>query len=139
MKNTNTIKNYKTLTKACSAVGFEVQIPPRFKLIEINVIDNKILELRFSSVIVRKTKYDKGSVLGENVLDAFPGAYVNNCNKVEFDDEQIRGIGYWNGSTKSPKEYLAIWNDKAKKYSYSVYAPKGIKLKSMSTWQKKFK
>ena len=139
MKKTNTIKHYKTLTKACSAVGFDVILPPRFKLIEINVIDNKILELRYSSVIVRKAKYDKNNVIGEGISGVYPGAYSNNCNRVEFEDSEIKGVGYWNGSSKNPKEYLAIWDDNAKKYSYSVYSPKGIKLKSMSTWQKKFK
>ena len=139
MRKTNPLKKYKTLKKACSVVGFEVELPPRFRLKEIYVINNKILELRYSSVIVRKSKYDKNNIFGRGISGVYPGAYPNDCNKGEFENDEIKGVEYWNGSTKRPKEYLAIWDDNSHKYSYSVYAPKGIKLKSMSTWQKKFK
>ena len=135
----NPIKKYKSLNSACKSVGFEVEVPPRFKLNEIFVISNKIIELRYSSVIVRKAKYDKSITGDKGISGVYSGAYPNDCYKGDFKTDEIEGVEYWNGSTKCPKTYLAIWNDLAHNYSYSVYAPKGIKLKSMATWQKKFK
>lgn len=135
----NPLKKFKTVKGACKKIGFDVELPPRYKLKEIYVISNKILELRYSSVIVRKSKYDKSNISGRGISGVYPGAYPNDCNRGEFKNGEIEGIEYWNGSSKRPKTYLAVWNDLAHKYSYSVYAPKGIKLKSMSIWQKKFK
>ena len=139
MKKANPLKKCKLLKAACKAVGFEVKIPPRYRLDEIYTVSGKILELRFPSVIVRKSKYDKNNVDGRGISGVYPGSYPNDCNRGEFESKEIKGIEYWNGSAQKPKAYLAVWDDIEHKYSYSVYAPKGIKLKSMSTWQKKFK
>ena len=135
----NPMKLYKRLEKACEAAKFDVQIPPRFKIKEIYVIADKVLELRFASVIVRKAKYNKDNISGKSISGVYSGAYPNDCFKGEFEAEGVKGVEYWNGSAKRPKAYLAVFDDLDKKYSYSVYAPKGINLKSMSNWQKNFR
>lgn len=135
----NPMRKYKSLKKAQEIVGFGVTLPPRFVLKDIYVISNKILELRYSSVVVRKAKYSKASLTDRGISGVYSGAYPNDCYKGEFEESDIKGQLYWNGSAKRPKAYLAIWDDLAHKYSYSVYAPKGIKLKSMSKWQKIFR
>lgn len=135
----NPMKKYSSLNRATKTIGFEVEYPSRYKLKEIYVISNKILEMRFSSLVVRKAKYDKNNTSGMGISGVFTGAYPSDCFKGEFKDEDVEGVEYWNGSAKRPKAYLAIFNDIKHHYSYSVYAPKGIKLKSMSLWQKKFR
>ena len=132
----NKIRKYKTIKGACKKIGFEVEVPSRYKVKEVSVISNKILEIKFSSVVARKAKTtknknDKGII--------FSGAYPNDCYKGEFRGEDISGYEYWNGSAKKPKAYLATWDNAKNKYSYSVYAPRGIKLKAMAKWQKIFK
>ena len=135
----NPLKKYKTLKKACSVVGFDVEIPPRYKLKEIYVISDRILELRFSSVIVRKAKYDKNIIGLNGISGVYQGAYPNDCNKGDFKTDSIIGNQFWNNSAKNPKTYLAVWDDINREYSYSVYARKGIRPKSMAEWQEKFK
>ena len=135
----NPLKEYKRLNKAIEKVGFDVEIPQRYKIKQIFVIADKVIELRFASVIVRKSKYDKNNMIGAGISGVYSGAYPTDCYKGEFGAEGIKGVEYWNGSAKKPKAYLAVWNDNDNKYSYSVYAPNGINLKSMSNWQKKFK
>ena len=139
MRIANPLKKYKTLNSACKAIGFDAKIPSRYKLKEIYVIADKILELRFSSVIVRKAKYDKNNIGVNGISGVYTGAYPNDCIKGDFKDSDIEGNEYWNGSAKSPKVYLSVWDDLAHNYSYSVYAKNGIKPKSMALWQKKFK
>lgn len=139
VRKPNPTKKYKTLKKACDVIGFDVELPSRFKIKEIRVISNKILEIVFSSVIVRKTKYSKDNLEPSSIAKKFPGSYLNDCNKGDFVASGIKGIEYWNGSSNRPKTYLAIWDDDEHKFSYSVFAPKGIMLKSMSIWQKYFK
>lgn len=135
----NPMKKFKTIKGACKKVGFDVVLPARFKLKDIYVISNKILELRYSSVVVRKAKHSKESSSDRGISGVYSGAYPNDCYKGEFEEDGIKGWLYWNGSAKCPKAYLAIFDDLSHKYSYSVYAPKGIKLKSMSKWQKNFR
>ena len=139
MRKPNPVKKYKTLKKAMEVVDFDVTLPQRYKLKEIHVIQDKILELIYASVIVRKAKYNKSLIGVNGISGVYNGAYPNDCNKGDFETDEIIGNEYWNGSAKNPKAYLASWDDKAHQYSYSVYAPKGIKLKSMSKWQKMFK
>ena len=135
----NPLKKYKTLNSACKIVGFEVEIPPRFKIKDIYVVADSILELRFASVVVRKAKYNKEISSERGISGVYPGAYPNDCNRGEFQTQEIKGYELWNGSAKNPKSFLSVWDDNAHNYSYSVYAPKGIKLKAMSKWQKMFK
>jgi len=136
---TKAVKTYKRLEKALEIVGFDVQIPPRYKLVEINVINNEILELKFSRIIVRKAKYNKDNLNGKSIAEPYSEACPNDCFKGDFLSEGIRGIEYWNGSAQKPKAFLALFDDLDKTYSYSVYAPKGINLKIMSKWQKSFR
>lgn len=135
----NPMKKYKTLTSALKSVGFDIELPKRYKLKEIYVIADKILELRYSTVIVRKAKYNKNIQGLNGISGVYQGAYPNDCNKGDFEKPGIKGNEYWNGSAKNPKAYLAVWDDLNHKYSYSVYAPKGIKLISMDIWQKNLK
>ena len=139
MRKASHKKEYKRIKKACEIVGFEVECPKRYKLKEIYVIDGKTLELHFGSVIVRKAKYSKSNIPSVGISGEYSGAYPTDCYKGEFVCENGKGVEYWNGSAKRPKAYLAVWNDNKHTYSYSVYAPRGIKLKSMSNWQKLFK
>lgn len=132
------MKRYKTLKKALIAVGYDIEIPKRYKPIEICVIDNRILEVRFATIIARKAKY------ADNLDDkGISGVYFDSCSskaiKNEFEVDGVKGIEYWNGSSKSPKCYLAIWNDAENEYSYSIYSSKGIKPKVTSKWYKLFK
>ena len=134
----NPMKKFKTIKKACEVLDFDVAIPSRYIPREIYTIDSKVLELRFASIIARKSKYindlgDKG------ISGVYSGAYPKDSFKGDFEIDGIKGIEFWNGSSKSPKCYLATWNDIEHKYSYSVYSPKGIKLKTMSRWIKLFK
>lgn len=138
MKKNNKPKKYRTLRKASSDIGFSINIPPRYKIKEIYVYANKILELRFASVTVRKSKYNKKNISGRGISGVVSGSYPNDCSKGEFERPGIKGIEYWNGSSNKPKAYLSIFDDIKHKYSYSVFAPRGIKLKSMSKWQKNF-
>lgn len=135
----NPLKEYKTLIGACKNIGFDVAIPQRFKLKQIFIVDKDILELRFPSLIARKAKYSKASSSNKGISGVYTGAYPNDCNSNEFLENDVSGNLYWNGSAKRPKAYLAVWDDLEHKYSYSVYAPKGINLKSMSKWQKFFR
>ena len=130
------MKKYRTLNSALKQVGFDIELPKRYKLKDIYVISERILELRFASVIVRKAKYNKNLMGLNGISGVYQGAYPDDCNKGDFEGPGIKGNEYWNGSAKSPKAYLAVWDDLDHKYSYSVYAPKGIKLKSMENWQK---
>lgn len=139
MRKKKPIKKYKSLKKAMEIVGFEVDTPKRFKLKEIYVINEKALELRYSSVIVRKSKYDKANLTNKGIVSEYKGTYPNDCYKGEFRNENGLGFEYWNGSAQNPKTYLAVWDDLNHEYSYSVYAKKGIKPKSMLKWQKYFK
>lgn len=139
MKIANPMKKYKTLSNACKAVGFNVEYPNKYKIKEIYVINDELLEIRFSSLIVRKAKYNKDNYSPRGISGVYPGAYPNDCNKAEIEDDSIKGIEYWNGSANKPKAYLAVWDDKKQEYSYSVYSHSGIELKAMSNWQKNFK
>lgn len=132
------MKKYRSLKKAIEIVGFDVEIPSRYIPKEIYVIDNKILEIRFATIIARKSKYMSG--LGDKgISGVYSGAYPKDSFKGEFEVDGNKGIEYWNGSSKNPKCYLATWDDKTHKYSYSVYSRRGIKLKIMSKWQRIFK
>lgn len=135
----NPLKEYKNLLSACKSIGFDVAVPQRFKLKQVFIVNKSILELRYSSLVVRKSKYSKDSLSNMGISGVYTGAYPNDCNSNEFKENDIKGYLYWNGSAKKPKAYLAIWDDINHEYSYSVYAPKGIKLKSMSKWQKFFR
>ena len=139
MRIINPLKKYETLEKACGVLGFDIEIPPRYKLIGIYVISNSVLELRFSSVIVRKAKYDKNIIGLNGISGTYNGAYPNNCIKQSFKLDSKNGSQFWNGSTKNPKAYLSFWDDLEHGFSYSVYAKKGISLKSMTNWQEKLK
>ena len=132
----NPVKEYKNIENALEVVGFEINYPTRFVLKNISVISDRLLQLTFASVIVRKAKYNENEL---DISGVYSGAYPNDCYKGEFENEAIKGCEYWNGSAKSPKAYLAYWSDNNHEYSYSVYAPKGIDLKTMSNWQKNLK
>lgn len=134
----NPMKKYRTLKKAIEVVGFDVEIPKRYIPKEIYVINNKILEIRFASIVVRKSKYVANSKeLG--ISGVYSGAYPKDSFKSDFDVDGVKGIEYWNGSSKSPKCYLAVWDDIEQKYSYSAYSLRGTKPKIMSKWYKLFK
>ena len=135
----NPLKKYKTLNSAYKVLNFEVSFPNRYQLKEIYVISDTILELRFASIIARKTKYTSDNLNGAGISGVYPGAYPNDCIKEQFETNEIVGYELWNASAKNPKVYLAVWDDKKHNFSYSVYASKGIELKTIAKWQKMFK
>ena len=129
----NPLKKYETLKQAQENIGFTIVIPKNYKLKEIYTINEQILELRFTSLIVRKARYDKDNI---NISGIYPGAYPDNCQIDEFNNNGIEGVEYFNGSVLNPRIYLAYWHDLNGEFSYSVYAKKGLELKSMLNWQK---
>lgn len=139
MKKLIKVKTYRNLKNACKTLGFDVELPSRYKPKHIRVIADSILEIEFASIIVRKTKYS-ANYLKDLVID---GKCMNECNGISFSQyEGQNGSQYWNGSAQKPKAFLAIWvyQDSSKdKYAYSVYAPKGTKIKTMAKWEAKFK
>ena len=134
----NPLKKYETLAEACEQVKFEISYPNRYKIKQVFVVADKILELRFASITVRKAKYSKDLIDINGISGVYFGGYPNNCRKDEINDENV-GYQYWNGSTMNPKAYLAVFDDFKHDFSYSIYAPKGVSLKTMENWRKNFK
>lgn len=132
----NPLKKFETLKEAEKSIGFDICYPNTYKIKEIYTINDKILELRFASVIVRKARFNLDTV---DISGVYPGAYPDNCQINDFKNNDIEGVEYFNGSSLRPRIYLSYWHDLTHKYSYSVYAKKGIELKSMLTWQKMLK
>ena len=76
------MKKYKTLSNACKAVGFNVEYPNKYKIKEIYVINDELLEIRFSSLIVRKAKYNKDNYSPRGISGVYPG----NKNPQELNE-----------------------------------------------------
>lgn len=136
------IKKFQTIEQACELLGFDVELPKRFKVKEIRVLSGRILEIELSSVTVRKVKYSN-HYEDDIAYSSYKGTYPNDCNGIPFSHfDGQKGVEYWNGSAKKPKAYLSIWTSEfssKKKYAYSVYAPKGIMIKTMAKWESIFK
>lgn len=136
MKIVNPLIKYETLKQACADVDFNIELPSRYRIKDIFVIDGKMLEIRYASLIVRKAKYNRDLVQTNGISGVYFGAYPSDCYTDSFENNDTKGVQYWNGSAKDPKVYLSFWDDKEHKYSYSVYSAKGITLKAMENWQK---
>lgn len=140
--NTLATKKYDDLEKACEIVGFNIEVPKRYKIKEINVISGRILEVVFGTITVRKVKYS-AHYEDDIAYTNYKGTYPNDCNGIPFSHyDGQKGVEYWNGSTKRPMAYLSIWTSEfsaKKKFAYSVYAQKGLKIKTMAKWESIFK
>lgn len=133
MKKTKT-KTYKQLPNALKALGFNVELPKRYNPKNIYVINDSILRLEFSRLIVEKRK--ENCTCKDILENTF--SFPTELYSVPFCQyEGQNGVHYWNGSSYRPKIYMATWD--AGGYKYCVISPKGVNFKIMNKWEANFK